>query len=146
VQEYNEMLNGTLPSETVALHYIDSFMELVAPLVDMETLIQYNRTFDAMMVIDPRHPAAATRQHGLINTCTRCTNGAFIDERTHRHVRVYDWRFQAARAFAFIGYALAQLGHECTGLWNPAEPQHLNYGPYSRRPCAPLPSTKDYFI
>jgi hypothetical protein len=140
------MINGILPSETVALEYIDSFMELASPLLDIETMLSFNRSFDQLMIIDPRYPNAATRQHGLINTCSRCESGFFVDERTKQLVHTHDWRYQAARAFAFIGYALAQIGHECTGLWDPSEPVQIYYGPYESRPCLPLPPAQKHLI
>jgi hypothetical protein len=140
VHAYNDMLDGVLPSEAVALGYVTAFQKLAAPFLDAYVSWKLNQTYFETMLVDSRYPASPTRERGVWHVCSKCQpDGTFTDERSGEHVRSEDWRFRAAHVFRFIGFALSRAGYPCKQLWDQDHPDDLHYGPYNPRPCAPLP-------
>lgn len=141
------MLDGTLPAEVAALEYEPAFLQLAAPAADTDTLWRLHEAYYATMLADPRYPHLPTRERGVWHTCSKCSrDGWFWDERTGALTRSEDWRFRAAHAFRFIGWALHHIGAPCRALWDHERPGHVNYGAFDPKPCAPLPDMAGHHL
>lgn len=146
-QAYNDMLDDVLPSEVVALSYISAFQTLAAPFLDAHSAWALNRTYFDTMLLDSRYPASPSRERGVWRVCSKCQrDGSFADAVAGKTGFAEDWRFRAAHAFRFIGFALDSAGAPCAALWDAADPDKLHYGPYNPRPCAQLPEAAPYRV
>lgn len=141
------MLQGQLPSEVVAWAYIGAFSRLAHTLIDMHRLHELQTQYYSTMLIDARHPHIPTRERGVWNICSRCSeDGTFIDERTKQRVHSDDYRYQATHVFRWIGFVLSEMGYPCRGLWDPKNPSKAIYGPYNPRQCAALPDPTPHLL
>lgn len=134
------MLQSVLPSEVVAAEYLQSFAALSAPFIDLEDVLEANRTHWARPQVDSRRPDSATRSMGVLPECSKCRGGRFMDERTDVMVPAYDWRYLASHVFKVIGTALRRAGYACPALYDTLQPDASLYGPYNEHPCADLPA------
>ena len=145
--------NGELSASLVTSSYVERFVDLAAPLMDVQDVLEANATYAATELYDDRRPTDPSRRTGVGPSCATCDVvnpdtdsrrrqwivdpfGFFVDYKTGQASQVRDRKYLAAHIMRFLGYVLRMTtGQACPSLYVPGSKQDI-YGTWTDNVCS----------